>query len=75
MPARTRRDPALTVTFMRGGEVLDTRSAPTGERAVKVAILMLVKMEQLQGGDQLVVIEAPDLPDIPEASRSGHYSG
>jgi hypothetical protein len=57
MVARTLPNSRFTIAFLRGGEVLDTRPAPTGERAVKVALLMLAEMDELKGGDQLVVIE------------------
>ncbi len=50
----------FTVALLRGGEVLDVRPAPTGERALKIALLMLAGMDALQGGDQLVVTEDRD---------------
>jgi hypothetical protein len=63
----------LTITFLRGGEVLDARPATDGAHAVKVALLMLAHLDQLQGGDQLRVVESPPA-DLPAVSRSSHYS-
>jgi hypothetical protein len=57
MVARTLPNSRFIIAFLRGGQVLDVRPAPTGERAVKVALLMLAGMDGLQGGDQLVVRE------------------
>jgi hypothetical protein len=50
--ARTLPNSRFIIAFLRGGEVLDS-----GERAVKVARLMLAGTDGLQGGDQLVVRE------------------
>jgi hypothetical protein len=50
----------LTIAFLRGSEVLDVRPAPTGERAVKIALLMLARMDALRSGDRLVVMEDRD---------------
>jgi hypothetical protein len=49
----------FTIAFLRGGEVLAARPAPTGERAVKIALLMLAGMDALQGGE-------PRVGDQPE---------
>ena len=49
----------FVVTLWRNGEVLDSRPAPTGERALKVAILMLAELDDLQGGDSMDVMEGP----------------
>ena len=48
----------FVVTIFRDGEVLDARTAATGERALKAAILMLAELDDLQGGDRLTVTEA-----------------
>jgi hypothetical protein len=81
MVARTLPNSRFTIAFLRGGEVLDVRPAPTGERAVKVALLMLAAMDGLQGGDQLVVREDSggrtrqtgpfDFPDRRQLIRRG----
>jgi hypothetical protein len=60
MVAGTLPNSRFTVAFLRGGEVLHVRPAPTGERAVRIALLMLATMDALQGGDQLVVVEDQD---------------
>jgi hypothetical protein len=46
--------------ILRGDKVLRVRPAPSGKRAVKIALLMLAGMDALQGGGQLVVMEGQD---------------
>jgi hypothetical protein len=58
MPAHVNLNSKFTVTIFRDGDVLDTRTAATGERALKTAILMLAELDELQGGDRLAVTEA-----------------
>jgi hypothetical protein len=58
MPAHIISNSKFTVTIFRDGEALDTRTAATGERALKTAILMLAELDELQGGDRLAVTEA-----------------
>ena len=58
MPARTNPQSRFTVSFLRDGDVLDARTAATGERALKIAILMLAELDDLQDGDRLTVTEA-----------------
>jgi len=48
----------FTISFIRDGEVLDARTAATGERALKIALLMLATLDELQNGDRLTVAEA-----------------
>jgi hypothetical protein len=57
MPGHVNPSSKFTVSFMRGGEVVDARSAPTGERALKAAIVMLAEQEALENGDRLTVSE------------------
>jgi hypothetical protein len=45
------------VTFHRDGREHDCRTAPTGERALKIGILMLARLDHLQDGDKLTVSE------------------
>jgi hypothetical protein len=45
------------VTFWHGDEPLDARTAETGERALKAAIVMLAEQEALAAGDRLTVSE------------------
>jgi hypothetical protein len=58
MPARVNPNSRFVVTIFRDGEALDARTAATGERALKTAILMLAELDDLQGGDRLTVQEA-----------------
>ncbi len=57
MPAHINPNGKFVVTLWRGGEIVDARTAPTGERALKAAILMLAELDALQGGDRLTVTE------------------
>ena len=57
MPAHINPNGKFVVTLWHGDEVLDARTAPTGERALKAAILMLAELDALQGGDRLTVTE------------------
>ena len=58
MPVHVNLNSKFTISIFRDGVVLDTRSAATGERALKAAILMLAELDDLQGGDRLTVTEA-----------------
>jgi hypothetical protein len=58
MPARTNPNSRFTVSFLRDSDVLDARTAATGERALKLAILLLTQLDDLQDGDRLTVSEA-----------------
>jgi hypothetical protein len=58
MVAHINLNSKFTISFIRDGEVLDARTAATGERALKAAILMLAELDDLQGGDRLTVTEA-----------------
>jgi hypothetical protein len=58
MPVHVNLNSKFTVSFSRDGDVLDARTAATGERALKTAILMLAELDELQGGDRLTVTEA-----------------
>ena len=57
MPARINPNGRFVITLWHGDDVLDARTAPTGERALKAAILMLAELDALQGGDRLTVTE------------------
>ena len=57
MVGRIRARAGLRVTFHRDGQEHDSRTAPTGERALKVGILMLARRDDLQDGDKLTVTE------------------
>jgi hypothetical protein len=58
MPAHINLNSKFTVSFIRDGDVLDARTAATGERALKIALLMLATLDELQNGDRLTVTEA-----------------
>jgi hypothetical protein len=58
MSARVNPNSKFTISFIRDGEVLDARTAATGERALKLALLMLATLDELQNGDRLTVAEA-----------------
>lgn len=45
------------VVFERDGLELDAEIAPTGERAVKAALMMIARLEELQDGDRLTCTE------------------
>jgi hypothetical protein len=47
--------PRLRVTFYRCGLERDSQVAPTSERALKTAIVMLASLDDLIDGDKLTV--------------------
>jgi hypothetical protein len=57
MVARTNPNSRFTVAFWRDGEIHDSRTAATGERALKVGLLLLAQLDDLQHGDRLIVTE------------------
>jgi hypothetical protein len=57
MVARTQPQSKFTVALIRAGEVLDARTVPTGERALKIAILLLAQLDDLEDGDRLTVTD------------------
>jgi hypothetical protein len=58
MPGRTLTQVGLTVTFWRDGEEHDSAVAPTGERALKLGLLLLARLDDLRDGDRLAVTES-----------------
>jgi hypothetical protein len=58
MVAHVNPDSKFVVTLWRQNEVEDARTAPTGERALKAAIVMLAQLDALENGDRLTVTEA-----------------
>jgi hypothetical protein len=50
----------LIVTFHRTGRKDETRYAASGERAVKIALLMIARYDALRHGDQLTVSKPDD---------------
>jgi hypothetical protein len=61
MVARTRRLRGLVVSFSRDGETVGSTLAPTGRDAVKAALLMIVRQDELQEGDRLEVVPGADI--------------
>jgi hypothetical protein len=57
MPGRIQPLTGLRVTFEGGGHEHDSQVAPTPERALKTAILMLAQLDDLIDGDRLTVTE------------------
>jgi hypothetical protein len=57
MVARIRSRVGLRVAFERNGRERDSQVAPTGERALKIAVVMLAKLDDLRDGDLLLVTE------------------
>jgi hypothetical protein len=57
MPAHTNPLGRFSVSFHRDGELLDDRTADTGERALRVAIALLTELDDLQNGNRLTVKE------------------
>ncbi len=57
MVGRIQPNTGLRVAFERAGRERDSTLAPTGERALKAAITMLAKLDELRDGDMLMVTE------------------
>jgi hypothetical protein len=57
MVARIQKSAGLIVTFSRNGEEIDSRVGSTGERAQRIALLMIARLDDLQAGDKLTVID------------------
>jgi len=57
MPAYVDPQGAFTVTFCRDGRQVERQAARTGERALKMALLMLARLDALQDGDVLKCVE------------------
>jgi hypothetical protein len=55
MPARIQKTAGLRVTFYRGGEEIESEVGSTGERALKIALLILARLDDLRDGDKLTV--------------------
>ena len=46
----------LGVTFHRDGHEIDSEEAATGERALRVGLIMLARLDDLQAGDALLCV-------------------
>jgi hypothetical protein len=75
MVARTRPERSrLLVQFAREGEEPERIHVADGEQALAQALYLLAKRHALLVGDALTVLHGDAGPDLPEASRSSHYS-
>ena len=45
----------LVVRFHRGGREIESELASNGERALKIGLVMLARLDDLQAGDRLSV--------------------
>jgi len=45
----------LVIRFHRGGREIEREEASTGERALKLGLVMLARLDDLQAGDRLTV--------------------
>jgi hypothetical protein len=44
----------LVVKFRRGGHEIESEQAATGERALRIGLIMLARLDDLQAGDTLL---------------------
>ena len=54
----------LVVKFRRGGREIESEEASTGERALRVGLIMLARLDDLQAGDALLCV-ADNVDGIP----------
>jgi hypothetical protein len=54
----------LRVTFHRDGTEIDREEAATGERALRIGLIMLARLDDLQAGDALMCV-ADDVNNSP----------
>ena len=52
----------LVVTFHRGGHEIESERASSGGRALKIGLLMLARLDDLQPGDSLTCRHVDDDP-------------
>jgi hypothetical protein len=57
MVARIRTAAGLHLTFERRGREDDSEIAPTLDRALKAALMMLARLDELFDGDRLTCVE------------------
>jgi hypothetical protein len=57
MVAHIRTSAGLHVTFERGDREYDSEIASTPERALKAALMMLARLDELVDGDRLTCVE------------------
>jgi hypothetical protein len=73
MPAYTRTDDSLTIIFERRGEPTIRLSVPEG-KAMLSSVVLLLAQRDLRPGDRLSVAAGDMTDELPEVSRSSHYS-
>ena len=59
----------LVVTFHRGGREIERETAATGERALRLGLIMLARLDDLQAGDRLTVNQDADGTALPPPRR------
>jgi hypothetical protein len=64
----------LAVTFMGDGEEPEAIIVEDGLHAAVCAKGMIARPFTLQDGDTIICCRRGDDPDLPESSRSSHYS-
>jgi len=77
MPARVQPQTGLRVTFYRCGLERDSEVAPTPERALRAAILMLAKLDDLIDGvaSRRTRVATPRVRFLCQAALSHHSGG
>ena len=63
--AAPRKLDRLVVTFNRGGREIERETASTGERALRLGLIMLARLDDLQAGDRLTVNQDVDGTALP----------
>jgi hypothetical protein len=76
MPAYTRPDTELIVVFHAGGEAPEERHRACDARdAARIVINLMVERLEFHSGEAILCLPADDpAADMPEVSRSSHYS-
>jgi hypothetical protein len=65
MPDRAPKLDRLIVRFHRGGREIESEQASSGQRALKIGLVMLARLDDLQAGDQLTVHQDVDGTPLP----------
>jgi hypothetical protein len=76
MPAYARHDDSVTLVFERHGEPTIRLAVPERSAMLR-GIVLLLAHRQLQPADRLSIVagDVTEHDDLPEISRSGHFSG
>lgn len=62
MPVHTLSGPMLRIAFERDGREFDAVVAPDGIQGLRIASLMLARLNEVQAGDRLTVTEMRAAP-------------